>query len=107
MAILLSPQRKHERRDSEVAYRKYKLLQTVKRGTLSTDLSSPLWKESLLAVKPEDEEENSHSSTDLNNSRVDLDEIFKKFISQLCKCNDSKHEHYHCRVECCSNAVLM
>ncbi|ODN04588.1 Transcription factor castor [Orchesella cincta] len=101
---LYSHKRKHERRDSELAYRRFKLAQSLMRGTLAAEMSGMGISEAMLANKSEDEN-NSRSSFNDNPTDVDSEEIIKKFI-QICQCDAAPEEHFHCKVENCRNSLL-
>jgi hypothetical protein len=96
-------QRKHERRDSELAYRKFKLAQSVMRGTIGADFS--VLNDSFMSAKFEDE--NSHSSVNDSATAVEAEseDSVRKFI-QSCKCEVTPEDHFHCRSPSCVNALL-
>jgi len=94
-------QRKHERRDSELAYRKFKLAQSVMRGTIGADFS--VLSDSFISAKFDDE--NSHSSANDPGGEAESEDTVKKFI-QPCKCEVTPEDHFHCRSESCVNALL-
>lgn len=102
--FIIDEQRKHERRDSELAYRRFKLAQSLMRGTLAAEISGMGISEAMLANRSEDEN-NSRSSFNDNSENMDSEEIIKKFI-QICKCDATSEEHFHCKVENCRNTLL-
>jgi hypothetical protein len=93
-------QRKHERRDSELAYRKFKLAQSVMRGTFGAELSS--LSESLIGKLEDDNQSASSMNEQLE---IDSEDAIKKFV-QPCSCDVSPEDHFHCRAESCVNALL-
>ncbi|XP_035712778.1 uncharacterized protein LOC110856166 isoform X3 [Folsomia candida] len=109
---LYSHKRKHERRDAELAYRKYKLAQSLMKGSFTGDLSTLSFSDSFLANKSE--EENSRSSFNESGGgggggeggeSEDRMVSYKKVI-QMCNCDVTQQEHFHCKVDTCLNALL-
>lgn len=74
------------------------------RGTLAAEISGMGISEAMLANRSEDEN-NSRSSFNDTTENIDSEEIIKKFI-QICQCDSSPDEHFHCKVENCRNVML-
>jgi hypothetical protein len=80
------------------------------KGTFGADFSISGLNESMLLNKSE--EENSRSS--LNDGVAEVggggessggEDGIKKFI-QMCNCDVTQQEHFHCKVDSCLNALL-
>jgi hypothetical protein len=80
------------------------LAQSLMKGNFGADLSGLNFNDSFPTNKSE--EENSRSSFNDGTEGGDSEDKMKKFI-QMCNCDVTHQEHFHCKVDSCLNALLV